>query len=470
MRHSRTLVTDQTRRNQGTNRAVLAALVILTLVGTSIYTWPQTSQMIDDGLLLGITGGIALVGSMVVAIMLYLRPEPLVADAPKGMSRVETRFMRRLHRRWARDTRAAGLTRDEPLDDGTIYVDAPRITSIERVALGLKMNVRVVAGISADQFITAAPGLASAVGSDLRARKIDAGNVEVIAELRDALAGVRAARQENTNHVVIGRKDDGTDAGIDLRKGSHIVVQGQTGSGKSALCYTLLSQASLADDVRVGGIDPNRVLLSPLAEAHGSAQFVLGADPDAAVDLLNAYVEQMDERIQMLDEAGVDNLSDFDRVTPIEVIVLEEYAALLRQADDQDRADKPRGNRAASIKRSVGRLVSEGRKAGMRVLMIIQRADADLIDGYTRGQMGTRITMSVDNGDAVRMLHPNLTPEDAERVTRFTPGRCLFWQDKETSTVQGDLCTYDEYRTRLGLGLGHNTNGEMTHADPNPAH
>lgn len=470
MRRSRTLITDQTRRFQGTNRAALTAVVVIALLVGTLYIWPQATQIIDDGILLGIFGGVLLVGTMVVALMLYVRPEPLVSKAPKDLTTTERRFLTRLRRTWARDTRAAGLTIDEPLDDGSIYVEAPHITSIERVALGLRMTVRVVPGISADKFIDATPGLASAVGSDLRPRRINATTVELTVELRDALSGIRAASAEASPRVTVGRRDDGTDAVIDLREASHLIIQGITRSGKSALCYVLLAQIALSNIVRVGGVDPNRVLLSPLAQAKGPERFVLGSDVEAAAELLERYVALMDDRLTKIDRAGVDKIDHFTEHMPVEVVVLEEYGALLRQAATEDRAQKPQGKTSGRIKSAVARLVSEGAKAGIRLILIIQRADAEIVDGATRGQFGSRITMAVDNADAVRMLHPTLTAEEAEPVTRFPAGRCLFWQDKTTNTMQGDLCSYSEYRARLGLAPAHTEELENDDADSYFAH
>ena len=104
---------------------------------------------------------------------------------------------------------------------------------------------------------------------------------------------------------------------------------------------------------------------------------------------------------------------------------------------------------SAKIRALVGRLVSESAKCGMRVLLITQRADADILDGASRAQMGQRFTFGVDNPDAVRMLHPAVTPETAERVQSFNPGRCLVYQDRIESTAQIDLLTYSEYRSAL---------------------
>jgi S-DNA-T family DNA segregation ATPase FtsK/SpoIIIE len=55
---------------------------------------------------------------------------------------------------------------------------------------------------------------------------------------------------------------------------------------------------------------------------------------------------------------------------------------------------------------AVSRLLAESHKAGMRVVLVAQRADAAVIGGAERANLGGRLSFRVDNPDAVRMLHP----------------------------------------------------------------
>ncbi|CAA9212307.1 MAG: hypothetical protein AVDCRST_MAG54-167 [uncultured Actinomycetospora sp.] len=63
-------------------------------------------------------------------------------------------------------------------------------------------------------------------------------------------------------------------------------------------------------------------------------------------------------------------------------------------------AIRPRGSeRGVAL---IARLLSAGRKAGGRVLIIVQRADAAVVDGLVRAQCAPRVSFSVDSGEAVR--------------------------------------------------------------------
>lgn len=182
----------------------------------------------------------------------------------------------------------------------------------------------------------------------------------------------------------------------------HIVVQGQTRSGKSFWCYSFLSQLADAEDVQITGSDPSGLLLKPFAKTrqHGGWQALGMASVDVHVALLERLVKRMDARIAEL-PAGRDSVV-ISKDNPLILVVLEEFAGLIRQANREQKT------RLLAL---YGRLVAEGAKAGFRVLAIVQRADADVLDGYSRGQFTTRISFRVDSASAVSMLHPNVSDD-----------------------------------------------------------
>lgn len=58
---------------------------------------------------------------------------------------------------------------------------------------------------------------------------------------------------------------------------------------------------------------------------------------------------------------------------------------------------------------AVRRLAAEAGKVNMRVIMLPQRAEAnELGGGLLRGQFAYRLTLPVDNIEAVRLLHPTV--------------------------------------------------------------
>lgn len=268
----------------------------------------------------------------------------------------------------------------------------------------------------------------------------------------DPLAGVRRSQVGSPvplGPVVMGRAADGTDAVLDLRDPAHIALQGQTRSGKSASLYTLLGSVAgmPTGAVTLWGIDPNAVLLSPW-EARPDARVVLGAKPQEALELLTDACAEMDARIEQLRRLRVEafDREHFGRDTSLLVIVLEEWPSLVRSAEAFDAGQKPADRVGGRIKAAQGRLLSEGAKAGIRLVLVAQRMDASIVGGAERAQTGTRMTLGVDNADAVRMLSPGASPELIERALLYTRGRCLWDQrGRPAVEVQMDLTDYATY-------------------------
>lgn len=264
--------------------------------------------------------------------------------------------------------------------------------------------------------------------------------------LVDPLAGTRHADITTpTANPTIGRRASGGEATINLVDASHIIVQGQTRSGKSHFLCVLLAHLAGENTVQVWGVDPGTSLLAPVAEATNAERFSLGNNPETTYELLDRLVDEMDSRLHTLRTQKLDKYEGFSESLPLMVVVLDEYASIIRQLSDYDSLHKPAERLSAKAKTLINRLVAEGAKVGFRVIVSTQRADTQSIEGSVRAQFATRITFNVDNADAVRMLHPNAT-EVAKDVAGFTPGRALMRYDLTTETIQVDLFSYEDYR------------------------
>lgn len=284
----------------------------------------------------------------------------------------------------------------------------------------------------------------------------------------DNLAGARGVPRRASTEARIGRFQSGGDAVIDLADAYHIGLQGQTRSGKSALTYAILSQVVGSPSVELWGIDPNAVLLAPIAEFGSDedrARLVLGSrDLDAAVDLLERLVSQMEDRLQELLASGVDKFSVFDKEHPVKVLVLEEYAALMSALAAGDGDLKPAERRKSKVEGMVARLTQEGAKAGIRVMLLTQRADAKTVGSNIRDQLVIRMTMRVGNVEGIKMFHEDLPEEQVEQVRDFPQGTMIFESPKGREIAKADYLAadadssdpdalYKEYRARIRSAL-----------------
>lgn len=281
------------------------------------------------------------------------------------------------------------------------------------------------------------------------ARKAD---VDVTAIRRDPLAGTRQAVPAGVGlGVRVGRCEDGDDLVIDLTDPWHVGVQGMSRSGKSVLLYDLLAATAGRDDVLVTGLDPTGILLAPWAHAPGADLRHCGTgDLDNAVRVVEALVQEMDQRIGHLLATGADQVRPGTPGVPVVVVVLEEYPGLLSVLAAHDQATKPAGRLENRVRLGVRRLVQEGAKAGFRVVMLAQRFDAAVVGGAERSNLGTRISLRVDNGDAVRMLHPAATGAQVAELAAAEPGRGLVdTPGAPTRWFKADLTGYAQYAHRV---------------------
>ena len=120
--------------------------------------------------------------------------------------------------------------------------------------------------------------------------------------------------------------------------------------------------------------------------------------------LLEDLVAEMDRRLEP--SRRVATRSSPRPTTPTMLVVLEEFPGLLRAADGLPKPKRGKGVPVGDrIRTAVLRLLSEGRKAAFRVLMLAQRFEATAVGGgYARDQFALRLSFRVP-ADSLEMLH-----------------------------------------------------------------
>jgi S-DNA-T family DNA segregation ATPase FtsK/SpoIIIE len=199
--------------------------------------------------------------------------------------------------------------------------------------------------------------------------------------------------------LVLGRAEDGSALTHRLTDPAHLAVQGQNGSGKSVFTYGLLAQLAAASDVLITGSDITGLVLGRAftGTAHREYQATGTRDLLEHAAMLDRLVAEMDHRLDAM-PARQDSITP-TTTTPTVLVVLEEFPGLLRAAQAKDK------KLAERITSTVLRLVSEGRKAAFRVLMLAQRFEANAVGGgYARDQFALRLSFRVP-ADSLVMLH-----------------------------------------------------------------
>lgn len=221
--------------------------------------------------------------------------------------------------------------------------------------------------------------------------------------------------------VLLGLGEDGIPVVEDWHRGAHTIIQGVTRSGKSVLTYGLLAQVADDPAALITGCDPTGLLWRPFAGSRHADWQVSGVgDPLAHEALLVRLVDEMDRRILEL-PADRDTI-EISPDRPMLLVVLEELAGLLRCVDALKTPKDDPGKRLRAL---IARLLAEGAKVGVRVVILVQRAEAAVIGSFERAMCSLRISFRTDNRASVELLHPGAPAELADAHTIAHPGIAL---------------------------------------------
>lgn len=313
-----------------------------------------------------------------------------------------------LRDRWRWVAEGTDVARTSPCVAGGVVVSVPDVVAVD---LGdgtrpVVLTVRLLAGQLAADLAAVGRRLAEGMGvAAVRVEPFHHGYVRVTLLPVDPLAGVPSPRLAPGRYPIdLGHGEDGRPVDLEIGSAAHVIVQGATRSGKSVALYGVLGQLARHPHAEVTGCDPTGLLLAPWVGRDAVVAPSLGAANAAAhVAVLERLTAEMDARVAGI-RPGRDAV-DLGPGCPLLVVVLEEYPGLLRLLDTTDK------NLARLARGAVARLLAEGGKAGLRVVLVAQRAEANIIGGYERGQASHRLSFRVDTADAVKMLHPDVAAE-----------------------------------------------------------
>jgi DNA segregation ATPase FtsK/SpoIIIE, S-DNA-T family len=202
--------------------------------------------------------------------------------------------------------------------------------------------------------------------------------------------------------VALGKDVAGGAIVTDLAKLPHLLIAGQTGSGKSvcigAILTSLLLQ-STPDDVRILIGDLKRV---DFPGFNGVPHLVVPVMHDSP-QILNALywtTSEMDRRYRLFARANARNIASYnekhtgsDRV-PYVVFIIDELADLMLQAPIQ-------------VEKQITRIAQLARATGIHLVLGTQRPSVDVITGLIKANVPARIAFatasSVDSRTIIDM-------------------------------------------------------------------
>ncbi|MDO5088343.1 MAG: DNA translocase FtsK [Leptotrichiaceae bacterium] len=190
-------------------------------------------------------------------------------------------------------------------------------------------------------------------------------------------------------NVILGKNIVGQDKIIDIAKMPHLLIAGQTGSGKSVAVNTLISTLitkKSEKEVRFIMIDPKMVELMPY---NGIPHLLVPViiDPQQAAIALRWAVNEMDNRYRQLMENGVRNIVGYNSLGYVEkmsyiVVIIDELADLMMVA-------------AGSVEESIARIAQKARAVGIHLVVATQRPSTDVITGMIKANLPSRISFAL---------------------------------------------------------------------------
>ena len=328
----------------------------------------------------------------------------------------------------------------------------------EDLALPLKVSsIRILAPI---------PGKA-AVGVEIPNRKFQT------VFCRDVFMSDKFKPAPDKILVALGKDITGESFTMDLAKAPHLLIAGQTGSGKSVCINALMASmlfSKTPDELRMILVDPKAVELKMYENIPHLLTPVI-TKPEIAIQALQWLCYEMDRRTEVLATAKVRNIGGFNAKfeagelpedVPEEdrghrmafiVVIIDEMADLMMVAGKE-------------IEKSVARLAAKARAVGIHLVLATQRPSVKVITGIIKANLPTRISFkvasqidartvmdhagaekllgrgdmlykAVNDPDPVRVHGAFLSDEEAERLADACSDQNVFYPQVESFDVSG---------------------------------
>jgi S-DNA-T family DNA segregation ATPase FtsK/SpoIIIE len=203
---------------------------------------------------------------------------------------------------------------------------------------------------------------------------------------------------QRPGRFIVGQQPDGEILCADLSDSStpHVLVAGQSGSGKSVLLQSIVAgllQFHSPEAIRFVLVDPKRVTFNGASFRSAIAAHLEGPIRSGLEDTLpvvEQLVELMEERYQLFEAAQVMDIEEFnEQASPSErlnrrVLVVDEFQDLF--------TDK---NATQTFFAGVKRLGSKARAAGVHLVLATQRPDRDTVPPIIKANLGGKIALQV---------------------------------------------------------------------------
>lgn len=215
---------------------------------------------------------------------------------------------------------------------------------------------------------------------------------------RELLESTEFQNAKDPLPIAIGKDISGEIVVRSLAKMVHLLIAGQTGSGKSVFIHNIIMSLVYKyspDNLRLILIDPKKVEFNMYnGLPHLIAPEVVTGS-EKAINALKWCVKEMDRRYDMMKNAGHNNIEPYNKSDlvkagqferlPYIVIVVDELAEIMC-------ANK----KEAEV--CIQRITQLARACGIHLILATQRPSVDIVTGVIKANVPSRIAFNVQSG------------------------------------------------------------------------
>jgi S-DNA-T family DNA segregation ATPase FtsK/SpoIIIE len=225
-----------------------------------------------------------------------------------------------------------------------------------------------------------------------RAVGIEVPNVKpAIVRISSILESPEWSSLDSSLGFVIGKDIAGKSVVADLKRMPHMLIAGQTGSGKSVMINTFITSLlyrNTPSDLKLILVDPKQVELTLYNDIPHLLTPVIN-EPEKCISALKWAVAEMERRLRTMAEVGKRdieqyNLAETEASMPYIIIVIDELADLMMMA-------------ARDVEALIVRLAQKSRAAGIHLVIATQRPSVDVITGLIKANVPSRIAFTVNS-------------------------------------------------------------------------
>ncbi len=245
---------------------------------------------------------------------------------------------------------------------------------------------------------------------------------------------------QNDSHklsVALGLDVSGKPIVANLSKMPHVLIAGQTGSGKSVCINTLLSSLlfrAAPSEVKLILVDPKRVEMAGYNDIPHLLTPVI-VEPERVISALRWVLSEMDRRYKLFSQAGAKNIDSYNEMSgfqalPYIVLVIDELADIMLMSP-------------VEVEDAITRIAQMSRATGIHMVLATQRPSVNVITGLIKANIPSRIAFVVSSQVDSRVI---LDGQGAEKLLGKGDMLYLAPDSAKPTRIQGAFINEKESR------------------------